>query len=163
MIPVVFFVIFLFLVSTNAAKEKPAEVKTIATNESKIPEQTIPTPSPEILKSKIVKPKTETPIRPTENTQNTQSATILAGDATYHLSFSPGTLLYDALVEGKNMGAISFIGKNYPSLGFFVTDIGPLHSGEGKDLLYYVNGKEATVGVSGYILKNGDVIEWKLE
>ncbi|MBI2627425.1 DUF4430 domain-containing protein [Candidatus Nomurabacteria bacterium] len=93
----------------------------------------------------------------------TQSAIILAGDTTTHLSFSPNTIFYDALAQAKTAGAISFSGKNYPGLGFFVTDIGTLHSGNGKNLLYYVNGKEATVGVSSYLLKNGDIIEWKLK
>jgi len=30
-------------------------------------------------------------------------------------------------------------------------------------LLYYINGKEASVGVSTYKPKNGDIIEWKLK
>jgi len=91
------------------------------------------------------------------------SATILAGEITTNISFSPDTLFYDALVEARNSGQIELEGKNYPGLGFFVTDIGTLHSGNGKYLLYYINGKEATVGVSSYILKDGDILEWKLE
>ena len=102
-----------------------------------------------------------------ENTKNipvnTQSATILIGDTTNHLSFAPNTVFYDALMQAKNADKIEFSGRNYLGLGFFVTDIGTLHSGNGKSLIYYINGKEATVGVSSYILKNGDIIEWKLE
>lgn len=79
------------------------------------------------------------------------------------VKFTPNTTLYDALVQAKNTGAITFFGKNYPGLGFFVTDIGTLHSGNGKNLIYYINGKEATVGVSSYRLKDGDIIKWKLE
>jgi len=79
------------------------------------------------------------------------------------VQFTPNTFLYDALVREKDKGNIDFSGKNYPGLGFFVTDIGTLHSGNGKNLIYYINGKEATVGVSSYALKDGDVIEWKLE
>src|SRR3989344_4658193 len=79
------------------------------------------------------------------------------------VEFTPSTFLYDALLQEKNKGKIDFSGKNYPGLGFFVTDIGTLHSGKGKNLIYYINSKEATVGVSSYALKDGDVIEWKLE
>ena len=79
------------------------------------------------------------------------------------VEFTSNTILYDALVREKNEGRINFSGKNYPGLGFFVTDIGSLHAGMGKNLIYYINGKEATVGVSSYTLKDGDVIEWKLE
>lgn len=95
--------------------------------------------------------------------ENNQSVTILAGKITTHLLLPSKTLLYDALTQAKNTNNISFSGRNYPGLGFFVTDIGTLHAGNGKNLLYYINGKEATVGVSSYTLKDGDVIEWKLE
>ncbi|MDO8686856.1 MAG: DUF4430 domain-containing protein [Candidatus Berkelbacteria bacterium] len=91
------------------------------------------------------------------------SATILTGNTTILLSFFQNTTFYNALIQAKNEGKITFSGKNYPGLGFFVTDIGTLHSGSGKNLLYYINGKEATVGVSLYTLKDGDIIEWKLE
>ncbi len=88
---------------------------------------------------------------------------ISAGETTVHLSVAPNTLFYDALAQAKDAGKILFSGKNYPGLGFFVTDIGTLHSGNGKNLLYYINGKEAAVGVSSYTLKDGDIIEWKLK
>jgi hypothetical protein len=29
--------------------------------------------------------------------------------------------------------------------------------------MYYINGKEAEIGISSYIPKNGDMIEWKLK
>ena len=93
----------------------------------------------------------------------TELATVLAGDTKIQLQFNPGTIFYDALAQAQNQGQIEFKGKNYSSLGFFVTDIGTLHSGDEGYLLYYVNGKKATVGVSTYTLKNGDIIEWKLE
>lgn len=99
----------------------------------------------------------------TETQKNKESITILAGDTTAHLLVAPNTLFYNALVEGKNADKITFSGKNYPGLGFFVTEIGTLRAGDGKNLLYYINGKEATVGVSSYTLKDGDIIEWKLE
>ncbi len=95
--------------------------------------------------------------------QRTGSITVSAGKIKFNLSVPANTLFYDALIQAKNAGTMEFSGKIYPGLGFFVTDIGTLHSGNGKNLLYYINGKEATVGVSSYALKDGDIIEWKLK
>ena len=92
-----------------------------------------------------------------------QNASIMAGESTINLQFSSGTSLFDALNDAKNAGNIEFSGKNYPGLGFFVTNIGTLHGGNGKHLIYYVNGNEATVGVSSYTLNDNDIVEWKLE
>jgi len=93
--------------------------------------------------------------------QNKDSVTVSAGDTTIHLQ--PNIIFYDALIQEKKLGKIAFSGKNYPGLGFFVTEIGTLQTSNGKNLLYYINGKQASVGVSAYTLKDGDVIEWKLE
>lgn len=121
---------------------------------------------PQKINSEI---KTQT-VKPTiEKTQNIKTEennlhfTLLAGNINTQLLFSPNSFLYDALVKERDAGKITFSGKNYPGLGFFVTDIGTLHAGSGKYLLYYINGKEATVGISSYTLKDGDIIEWKLE
>ena len=106
------------------------------------------------------KPVPEKKLAPSKNTEN---ITVIAGQDKINLSVAPDTTFYNALIEAQGADKITFSGKKYPALGFFVTDIGTLHAGDGKDLLYYVNGKEATVGVSGYVLKNGDILEWKLE
>ncbi len=92
-----------------------------------------------------------------------QSFTLNVGDFSLALNQVKGGTLYDALTEARDNGKISLVTKNYPGLGFYVTDIGSLHEVSGKHLIYYVNGKEATVGVSLYVLKDGDTIEWKLE
>jgi Domain of unknown function (DUF4430) len=76
---------------------------------------------------------------------------------------APSQALYDALIVSKRDGTLSFSGIEYPGLGFFVTDIGTLHQGRGKYLIYYVNGVEASTGVSAYVPHDGDVIEWKLK
>ena len=95
--------------------------------------------------------------------KNTISITVIAGNKTLHLEPQIDMSLYDVLVLAKDAGQIIFSGKNYSGLGFFVTDIGSLHSGNGKNLFYYVNNKEASVGVSSYLLKDGNIIEWKLK
>ncbi len=60
-------------------------------------------------------------------------------------------------------GGVAFSGRMYPGLGFFVTSVGALHEGNGRHLIYSVNGKEASVGVSSYVPKQHDIIEWKLK
>lgn len=99
---------------------------------------------------------------PPEEANNTISVALTAGDTNVELSPTAGMTLYDALVEAKENGALSFSGKEYSGLGFFVSDIGTLHQTAGTNMIYYINSKEASVGVSAYILKDGDVIEWKL-
>ena len=91
------------------------------------------------------------------------SATIIAGEKTVNLSLPLNSTLYEGLLVAQKSGQIEFSGKNYSGLGFFTTKIGPLQSGGGKYLFYYINGKEASVGVSSYILQNGDVVLWKLK
>jgi|SRR3989338_2320841 len=88
---------------------------------------------------------------------------VQAGDFSISLTQKEGTTLFDALTEAKDNGKILFDGKQYPSLGFFVTKIGSLSELGGKHLIYYINGKPAKAGVSLYVLKDGDVIDWKLE
>lgn len=109
--------------------------------------------------------KTEIPIESisVNSVKKTISITIIAENETLHLEPQAGVSLYDALVLAKDAEQIIFSGKNYSGLGFFVTDIGSLHSGNGKNLFYYINNKEASVGVSSYLLKDGDIIEWKLK
>ena len=47
----------------------------------------------------------------------------------------------------------------------YVTSIDGLEAEESKKEFWsmYVNGKMASVGAGSYILKNGDIIEWKIE
>ena len=80
-----------------------------------------------------------------------------------NFSFDIGQSLYEILLDAQNDKKLKFSGKNYPALGFFVTDIESLHSGDDKNLIYYINGQEANVGVSAYFPQNGDVVEWKLK
>lgn len=106
--------------------------------------------------------KTEQKIAPKEE-KRAETITLIAGSASISLAITPGQSLYDALRAPENSGKIFFAGKEYPGLGFFATDMGELHQGEGKNLLYYINGQTAPYGISLYLPKAGDVVEWKLE
>lgn len=88
---------------------------------------------------------------------------LKAGGPLAVLHGESGATLYADLEKAKEEGRIHFAAKEYTGLGFFVTEIGELKEGNGKHLLYYINGKEASVGVSTYIPQSGDHVEWKLE
>ncbi|MCX6753193.1 MAG: DUF4430 domain-containing protein [Candidatus Nomurabacteria bacterium] len=115
--------------------------------------------TPEILKQIPVTkniPKNETiPL-------NTNIVTIKVGDTNINLPIQSNASLYDVLLAGQKSGQINFTGKNYSGMGFFISSIGNLKEGYGKYLIYYVNGTEASVGISSYVPKVGDIIEWKL-
>ncbi len=98
-----------------------------------------------------------------EKTKSLQQFTLIAGDTTIQIPFSHGGTLYDALLATKQKGALSFSGVKYTGLGFFITDIGALHQSNGKYLIYFINGTEASVGVSSYVPKDGDIVLWKLK
>jgi hypothetical protein len=85
------------------------------------------------------------------------------GEKVVRLQVSKNISLYEALVIAKKKGEINFSGKTYTGLGFFVTEIDSLRNGDGKYLFYYINGKEAPVGVSNYYPQNGDEVLWKLK
>ena len=100
----------------------------------------------------------------TVKTQEVKISIFMAvGGEIIPLSTYAGASLYDVLLSANESGQIMFSGKNYPALGFFISDINSLHNGNGKYLFYYINGKEASVGVSSYFPEDGDVIEWKLK
>ena len=98
----------------------------------------------------------------TENIQ-TDSVNLIAGDKNINLQITQGQTLYEILQNEENKKLILFDGKEYTGIGFFVTSIGNLHQENGKYLMYYVNGIEASLGISQYVPKSGDLIEWKLK
>lgn len=85
------------------------------------------------------------------------------GEVIYTIPISENMTAYDAMVYAMQNNIFSFEGKKYPMLGFFVTKIGTLDGTQGKNLMYYINDKEAPVGVSAYTLQKGDIIKWKLK
>lgn len=108
--------------------------------------------------------KEEFGIKKTEDFKPTPSSvSILVLEKNIKLEFIPGQTLYEILKRGQELGLISFSGKNYPSLGFLVNDIGNMKQENGKYLIYYINNKEASVGVSSYIPNDGDIIRWELK
>lgn len=101
-------------------------------------------------------------ITPKDVNQNQISITINAGNVSVGVTSDDSATLLNDLTKARDSGKIVLEGKQYSGLGFYVTKIGSLEESNGKYLIYYVNGKEASVGISSYIPKDGDVIDWKL-
>lgn len=91
-------------------------------------------------------------------------AVMLISGVKYEAEIKPGSSVYDLMDLLKMEKKINFSGKNYLGLGFFVEEINGLKNNpSGANWLYYVNGRLAPVGISGYVINNNDIIEWKYE
>ncbi len=107
--------------------------------------------------------KTEELPDKTIDTQNIVNFKLIIDNQKQEISAPKDSTLYDVFKILKSNNKLIFEGQNYSGLGFFVTKIGSLSNGEGGNLMYYINGVEASEGVSSYIVKEGDIIEWKIK
>ncbi len=78
------------------------------------------------------------------------------------LAFNLNETVFSALERQLKIKNIEFESREYNGLGMLVTKIGSQESGSGKKYWqYWVNGKHPDVGADKYLLKPGDVVEWK--
>lgn len=100
-----------------------------------------------------------------EKTDNTTSPTItiLAGNLNTKIEFTEGETLYTILSKPKYTDKFKMRAKEYPGIGFFIEKIGDIEQGNGKYVMYSINGVEASVGVSIYTPKVNDVILFELK
>jgi len=76
----------------------------------------------------------------------------------------PGQItVYDFMSKLQKGGKINFTEKNYIGMGELITAINGIQNNGNRSWIYYVNDKEAEVGVSNYKINNGDIISWKYE
>ncbi len=94
--------------------------------------------------------------------QVSQSIRIVAGTTNISVPATGGTLL-DLMQSAKTEGKLVLEGKEYEGLGFFASKVGSLQGTNKQFLMYSINGTEASVGISGYVPKGGDVITWELK
>jgi hypothetical protein len=101
---------------------------------------------------------------PQEYTNNIEVNLNVSG-GTYNIKIKEGATVYEVMeqVEKTKENNFSFKSKEYPGLGIFVDEINGIEGSPGKYWIYYVNDKEASVGVRDYVLKEGDIINWKQE
>lgn len=90
-------------------------------------------------------------------------ATLKIGEKTYSVLVTPGETLLDAMTVLVPTSDLTFTGRDYPSLGFFVESINGIKNEKGMYWILYVNGTTSASGVSATTLKTRDIIEWKYE
>ncbi|PLX29017.1 hypothetical protein C0581_00285 [Candidatus Parcubacteria bacterium] len=85
----------------------------------------------------------------------------------YTLPFTENTSVHDMMMTLSAMSSQPFYFETteFPGMGYFVNSINGKEQDVKKGIywIYYVNNKTSTVGISNYIIKKGDVIEWKYE
>lgn len=83
-------------------------------------------------------------------------------DATTFIADADGAVL-DAMDSLAADGKISFSGREFPGLGFFVEEINGTRNANGRHWMLYVNGAFSDKGASQARVERGDVIEWRYE
>jgi len=79
----------------------------------------------------------------------------------YHLPFT-NTSVWQAMQSVLVENDVFLDYQTYGELGVFITQIGEKKNGQdGKYWQYFINDQYAQVGASNYILKPGDIVEWK--
>jgi hypothetical protein len=96
---------------------------------------------------------------------NNVAVSLQVLDKKYELEINEGANVFDAMkkLQETKKNEFSFKYKEYPGMGVFVYEINGMKGKRGAYWIYYVNEKEASVGVSSYTLSEGDSILWKQE
>jgi len=101
----------------------------------------------------------------TSTQKQTIPVTFIISNQTYKTNILPNTNVYQAMQQLQTENKITFSGKNYAGMGFFVDTINKIENinKTNQYWIYYINGKSANVGISNYIINSKDIIEWKYE
>jgi len=88
-------------------------------------------------------------------------------EKSYKTEVKEGSSVFEAMQKIKEDGdknnLFDFKYKETSGLGSFVTEINGEKGTPGKYWIYYVNNTKATIGVSKFLLKEGDIIRWNQE
>ena len=125
-----------------------------------IPIEITEEPKPDIVKKEI---KKEVPVFLKENSES--FVRVDTPDKSYKVNIEGGENVYEVMNNLKNdkNNNFDFKYREYSSLGIFIKEINGVKDGGGKYWFYYINGVEASMGVSNYIIKKGETISWKLK
>lgn len=99
--------------------------------------------------------------------ENNIKVTLSVLDKKYDIEVKKGSTVFEMMEvlekQSREDNLFSFKYTNNMSMGSFVTEINGVKGTPGKYWIYYVNNKLASIGVSKYVLKEGDIISWKNE
>jgi len=98
--------------------------------------------------------------------ENNIKVSLLVVDKRYEVNIKEDSSVFDAMEKMQKENTDNLFNFKYThnaSLGNFITEINGKYGTPGKYWIYYVNNKKASVGVSNYILKDGDIITWSQE
>lgn len=93
------------------------------------------------------------------------TARLEIGDKTYQAKVKADSTAYDLMKILQSDLDLKFSAKEYAGMGALIEEIDGVKNDvkANKFWIFYVNGQPSQVGVSGYVLKNNDVISWKYE
>jgi len=94
---------------------------------------------------------------------------LLVNDKEYNLNLSKDKeyTVYELmqLLSADSKKPFMFKTKEYTGMGYFVTSINGIENNpkENQYWIYFINEESAKMGISQYVIKKGDVIQWKFE
>ncbi|MBT3539302.1 DUF4430 domain-containing protein [Candidatus Parcubacteria bacterium] len=108
---------------------------------------------------------TEDPKPTTTIKEEIEDKTILIVEGkTYTLPYLENNSVHDVMMTLSAMSSQPFYFevKEYTGMGYFVTSINgkKQDTRQGKYWIYYINDESAKLGISNYIINQGDVIKW---
>ncbi|MBI2436323.1 MAG: DUF4430 domain-containing protein [Candidatus Magasanikbacteria bacterium] len=93
--------------------------------------------------------------------------TLIVNGETYTQPFIIGKTIYEfmKILALSPIKYFNFSTKEYGGIGHFVQEINGLEENVKDKMywIYYINGQPAQIGISDYIIQQGDIIEWKYE
>jgi len=101
----------------------------------------------------------------TQEIKNSLNITIEIPNQQFLLQLPEKTTVYDAIQKLITDKKINVSMKEFKGMGYFVEEINGLKNDKqtGEYWFYYINGQPAKIGISGYTLKNNDLITWKFK
>ena len=149
--------ISLYFYFINGIKNKDSvEVSQVTNLNETVPENDLTKEEVEVSREKVK--------RTEQNDFQKLNIFLQVLDKEYKIAMREGQTVYAAMEQlSIDDETFKFKYTENPGLGKFIYEINGIKNSAGNYWIYYVNGKEAPVGVSNYILKEGDIINWKQE
>lgn len=93
------------------------------------------------------------------------TVTLTVPGKTLQLTVDRSATVENLLVTARQQGRITFAGRTFAGIGWFIEEIDGLRQDglKGMYWVYSVNGKKANVGVSAYVLSPGDQVSFTYE